>query len=78
MRKGSQHSQEGFIPFIKRVIEKARSLTSRKLLVAPGFRPRCAGYPSCLGGSKECQLYRKVESPKGRPEQMGGANFQGG
>jgi hypothetical protein len=33
LRKGSQHSQEGFIPFIKRVIEKARSLTSRKLLV---------------------------------------------
>ncbi len=33
MREGSQHSQEGFIPFINRVIEKARSLTSRKLLV---------------------------------------------
>jgi Transposase DDE domain group 1 len=33
LRKGSQHSQEGFIPFIKRVIEKARGLTSRKLLV---------------------------------------------
>ena len=33
LRGGSQHSQEGFIPLIKRVIEKARSLTSRKLLV---------------------------------------------
>ena len=33
LRKGSQHGQEGFIPFIKRVIEKARVLTSRKLLV---------------------------------------------
>jgi hypothetical protein len=33
LRQGSQHSQEGFIPFIKRIIEKARSLTSRKLLV---------------------------------------------
>ncbi len=33
MRKGSQHSQDGFIPFINRVIEKARTLTSRKLLV---------------------------------------------
>ena len=33
LREGSQHSQEGFIPFINRVIEKARSLTSRKLLV---------------------------------------------
>jgi hypothetical protein len=32
LRQGSQHSQEGFIPFIKRVIEKARSLTSRKIL----------------------------------------------
>ena len=31
-REGSQHGQEGFIPFIKRVIEKARTLTSRKLL----------------------------------------------
>jgi Transposase DDE domain group 1 len=33
LRKGSQHSQEGFIPFLERVIEKARSLTSRKILV---------------------------------------------
>ncbi len=33
LRNGSQHSQEGFIPFIERVIEKARSLSSRKLLV---------------------------------------------
>ena len=32
LRKGSQHSQEGFISFIERVIEKARSLTSRKIL----------------------------------------------
>lgn len=33
LRNGSQHSQDGFIPFIKGVIEKARSLTSRKILV---------------------------------------------
>lgn len=33
LREGSQHSQCEFIPFLKRVIEKARSLTSRKLLV---------------------------------------------
>jgi len=33
LRKGSQHSQEGFIPFINRVIDKAGGLTSRKLLV---------------------------------------------
>jgi|SRR5208283_4100006 len=33
LRKGSQHSQDGFIPFLNRVIEKARSLTSRKILV---------------------------------------------
>jgi len=33
LRKGSQHSQDGFIPFLERVIEKARSLTSRKILV---------------------------------------------
>jgi hypothetical protein len=33
LRQGSQHSQCGFIPFLNRVIEKARSLTSRKLLV---------------------------------------------
>jgi hypothetical protein len=33
LREGSQHSQDGFIPFIERVIEKARSLTSRKILV---------------------------------------------
>jgi hypothetical protein len=32
LRQGSQHGQEGFIPFIKRVIEKIRTLTSRKLL----------------------------------------------
>ena len=33
LRPGSQHSQEGFIPFIERVLGKARSLTSRKILV---------------------------------------------
>jgi hypothetical protein len=33
LREGSQHSQDGFIPFLERVIEKARSLTSRKMLV---------------------------------------------
>ncbi len=33
LRRGSQHSQDGFIPFLKRIIEKARSLTSRKILV---------------------------------------------
>ena len=33
LREGSQHSQDGFIPFLERIIEKARSLTSRKLLV---------------------------------------------
>src|SRR5208337_3048424 len=31
--EGSQHSQCEFIPFLKRVLDKARSLTSRKLLV---------------------------------------------
>ena len=33
LRPGSQHSQEGFIPFLERVLDKARSLTSRKILV---------------------------------------------
>jgi hypothetical protein len=33
LRKGSQHSQCEFIPFLKRTLEKARSLTSRPLLV---------------------------------------------
>jgi len=33
LRRGSQHGQDGFIPFILRIIEKARSLTSRKLLL---------------------------------------------
>ncbi len=33
LREGSQHSQDGFIPFVNRLIEKARSLTSRKILV---------------------------------------------
>ncbi len=33
LRPGSQHSQEGFIPFIERVLGKARSLTSQKVLV---------------------------------------------
>jgi Transposase DDE domain group 1 len=32
LRQGSQHSQCEFIPFLKRVLEKARSLSSRKLL----------------------------------------------
>jgi len=33
LRPGSQHSQEGFIPFMSRVLEKARTLTGKKLLV---------------------------------------------
>jgi hypothetical protein len=33
LREGSKHSQCEFIPFIKRVLEKARTLTSRKILV---------------------------------------------
>ncbi len=33
LRAGSQHSQDGFIPFLNRVIKKARSLTSRKILM---------------------------------------------
>jgi hypothetical protein len=33
LREGSQHSQCEFIPFLKRVLEKARTLTSRKILV---------------------------------------------
>lgn len=33
LRPGSQHSQEGFIPFIRRAIARARMLTSKKLLV---------------------------------------------
>jgi hypothetical protein len=33
LRPGSQHSQEGFIPYLHRVIDRARTLTSKKLLV---------------------------------------------
>ena len=33
LRPGSQHSQEGFIPFMKRVLSRARVLTKKKLLV---------------------------------------------
>jgi len=33
LRPGSQHSQEGFIPYLERVIKRARTLTSKKLLV---------------------------------------------
>ena len=33
LRPGSQHSQEGFIPFMKNVLKKARTLTRKKLLV---------------------------------------------
>jgi len=33
LREGSQHSQDGFIAFLDRIIEKAWGLTSRKILV---------------------------------------------
>lgn len=33
LRPGSQHSQEGFVPYLHRVIDRARTLTSKKLLV---------------------------------------------
>ena len=32
-RPGSQHSQKGFIPFLSRVLKKARRITNKKLLV---------------------------------------------
>ena len=32
-RPGSQHSQKGFLPFLDRVIKKARSITEKQLLV---------------------------------------------
>lgn len=33
LRPGSQHSQKGFIPYMQRVLDKARVLTRKKLLV---------------------------------------------
>jgi hypothetical protein len=33
LRPGSQHSQEGFVPYLNRVIDRARTLTTKKLLV---------------------------------------------
>lgn len=33
LRPGSQHSQEEFIPYLNRVIDRARTLTAKKLLV---------------------------------------------
>lgn len=33
LRPGSQHSQEGFIPYLNRVIDRAKTLTPKKLLV---------------------------------------------
>jgi hypothetical protein len=33
LRPGSQHSQEGFVPYLNRVIDRARTLTAKKLLV---------------------------------------------
>lgn len=33
LRPGSQHSQQGFIPYLNRVIDRARTLTKKKLLV---------------------------------------------
>jgi len=33
LRPGSQHSQEEFVPYLNRVIDRARTLTSKKLLV---------------------------------------------
>jgi hypothetical protein len=33
LRPGSQHSQDGFVPYLHRVIDRARTLTTKKLLV---------------------------------------------
>jgi len=33
LRPGSQHSQQGFVPYLNRVIDRARTLTTKKLLV---------------------------------------------
>ena len=53
-REGKQHSQCEFIPYLNRVLEKARSLTSRKLLV------RLDSAHDALETRVTCQSHKKV------------------
>nr|WP_240195114.1 transposase [Desulfobulbus rhabdoformis] len=56
LRPGSQHSQNGFVEFIKRVISNARELTSQPLLVRAD-----SGNDGRPGGRRQCTLHRQVE-----------------
>ena len=52
LRPGSQHSREGFVPFMGRVLTKARTLTGKKLLVR---------LDSAHDAIETCVLLRKAE-----------------
>ncbi len=53
IREGKQHSQCEFIPFLNRVIEKARSLTSLKLLVRLDSAHDAIGTRVALAGQRK-------------------------
>ncbi|MGA2027242.1 MAG: IS1380 family transposase [Syntrophobacteraceae bacterium] len=78
LRQGSQHSQEGFIPFIGRVIEKARSLTSRKLLVRLDSAHDALDTRVALAGQKNVSYIIKWNPRRGDQLEWAGRIFNEG
>jgi len=78
LREGKQHSQCGFIPFLKRVLAKARALTSRKILVRLDSAHDALETRATLAGHKKVSYIIKWNPRKEDQEQWARRIFEEG
>lgn len=78
LREGKQHSQCEFIPFLKRVLEKARRLTSRKLLVRLDSAHDALETRLALAGRKDVSYIIKWNPRREDQKQWAGQIFEKG
>ena len=78
LREGSQHSQNEFIPFLKRVLKKARTLTSSKLLVRLDSAHDALDTRVNLAGQKKVSYIIKWNPRKEDPTQWAKRIFKEG
>jgi hypothetical protein len=78
LREGSQHSQCEFIPFLKRVLEKARSLTSRKLLARLDSAHDALETRATLAGQRNVSYIVKWNPRKENQRKWATKIFEGG
>jgi hypothetical protein len=78
LREGSQHSQCEFIPFLKRVLEKARSLTSRKLLARLDSAHDALETRATLAGQRNVSYIVKWNPRKENQRKWAAKIFEGG